>query len=55
MILNLNFVKKNICYNYLSVKDKYVFTDDFSHITKEFAEFLSEDFNEFLKKIQKSQ
>ena len=49
------FCKKNICYNYLSVEDKYVFTDAFSHITKEFAEFLSEDFNEFLKKIQKSQ
>ena len=45
-------IKKN-CFNYLSKEDKYVFTDNFSHLTKEFSEFLSNDFEKFLKKTIK--
>ena len=44
------FCKKEICYSYLIEKDKFVFSDNFSHLTKEFAEFLSKDFEKFLDK-----
>ncbi len=43
------FCKNKICSDYLIEEDKFVFTDNFSHLTKEFAEFLSEDFEKFLK------
>jgi peptidoglycan/LPS O-acetylase OafA/YrhL len=45
------FCNKKTCFNYLNKEDIFVFTDDFSHLTKEFAEFISNDFNKFLKKI----
>ena len=44
------FCNKKTCFNYLNKNDILVFTDDFSHLTKEFAEFISDDFNKFLEK-----
>ena len=46
------FCNLNICSNYLKKIDLYVFIDNFSHITKEFAEFISPDFKIFLKSIK---
>lgn len=42
------FCKNNICSDYLKKEDKIVFIDNFSHLTKEFGEFLSKDFEKFL-------
>ena len=42
------FCQNNICSDYLIEEDKIVFIDNFSHLTKEFADFLSEDFEKFL-------
>ena len=44
------FCNNNICSDYLIEEDKIVFIDNFSHLTKEFADFLSEDFEKFLNK-----
>ena len=44
------FCKNKTCYNYLTKEDKFVFIDNFNHLSKEFAEFLSEDFEKFLEK-----
>ena len=45
------FCNSNICSNYLKKSDLYIFTDKFSHITKEFAEYISPSFHAFLKSI----
>ena len=45
---NSLFCDSSTCYNYLIKKDLYVFVDNFSHITKEFAEYISSDFKIFL-------
>jgi len=46
------FCDEKNCLNQLSKQDKYVFTDNFSHLTKEFGEYLSFDFYDFLKKSE---
>ena len=46
------FCNSNICSNYLKKIDLYIFVDKFNHITKEFAEYISPNFQAFLKSIK---
>ena len=46
------FCKSNICTNYVKKIDLYIFVDSFSHLTREFANYISSDFNTFLKSIK---
>jgi peptidoglycan/LPS O-acetylase OafA/YrhL len=45
------FCNSNACTNYIEEIDLYVFVDNFSHFTKEFANYISSDFYIFLKSI----
>ena len=46
------FCNSNICTNYLKKIDLYIFVDKFNHITEEFAEYISPNFQAFLKSIK---
>ena len=46
------FCNSNICTNYVKQKDLYIFVDNFFHLTKEFANYISSDFFIFLKSIK---
>ena len=46
------FCNSNICTNYLKKTDLYIFVDNFNHITKEFAEYISPNFHIFLKSLK---
>ena len=46
------FCNSNVCTNYVDKIDLYIFVDSFSHLTKEFSNYISSDFNTFLKSIK---
>ena len=46
------FCNSNICTNYIEKIDLYIFVDSFSHLTREFANYISSDFDTFLKSIK---
>jgi len=46
------FCNSGVCSNYIKKIDLYVFVDYFSHFTKEFANYISSDFDIFLKSIK---
>ena len=46
------FCNSNVCTNYVDKIDLYIFVDNFSHLTKEFSNYISSDFNTFLKSIK---
>ena len=46
------FCNSGVCSNYVKRIDLYVFVDYFSHFTKEFANYISSDFDIFLKSFK---
>ena len=46
------FCNSNVCTNYVDKIDLYIFVDNFSHLTKEFSNYISSDFDTFLKSMK---